>query len=220
MKTSIFAILFALTCGCSLSQESKRLTALEETIANKLESDGKKEFHEMFYFSSSKEHQDAIHQEIDDLFAQHFKSGVGKIIVKPLKDVKYHSEVMGEMKADVLYRAPGPPFASLVVYPADEKDPDYMGLFFRLAKIDGEPRIVFVQHLPDVPQFLNGKITTWVRADQRKFDARLVRLIDGVAHFRTRVAPLLIPVTDLSAPDQMRIAALTTKGEQGAAPNL
>lgn len=214
MKTAIFAVLFALTCEYSLAQETERLTALEESIAKKLKSDGKKEFHEMFYFSSSKEHQDAIHKEITELFAQHFKSGIGEIIVAPLKDIRYHSEVMGEMKGDGLYRAPGPPFASLEVYPADEKDPDYMGLFFRLAKIDGDPRIVFLQHLPDVPQFLNGKITTWVGADQKEFDARLVRLIDGVAHFRTRGAePLLVPVTALSAPDQKRIKALTTKGE-------
>ncbi|MCB1077593.1 MAG: hypothetical protein KDM63_19655 [Verrucomicrobiae bacterium] len=214
MKTILPLLFLALTIPCQGADERQRLTDLEEAITAKLHSEGRKEFFEMFYFSSSLKHQEAIHQEIHELFARHFKSGIGKVTVRPLTDEDFHEEVMGSTMENGVFRAPGPPFAYLAVYPADKKDPDYMGLNFRLAKIDGTTRIVFPQYEEGVHLFLDPIITTWERIQGDSFEARLVRVIDGKVYFRSPSGdPLVVELTALSSKDQERVKELDSKAK-------
>ena len=216
MKPAV--LILTLVCGLSSSfaEERKQLVDIEEVVLENLKSEDQKAFYEMFFFSSTTEHRNAILDEVHDMFARHFRSGIGKVSVWPLTDENFHKEVIGELKAADLYRAPGPPFAYLNVFPVDETDPEYMGLNFRLARIDGETRIVFLQHEPGVPQFLDENVSTWERATNIQFEARLVRVIDGQVHFRTSEdEPLIIELIELSKNDQMRINALTSKANKG-----
>ena len=207
-----------LACLTIFGEDRERSQTLEKEVRKWLESKDREDFYKAFYFTPDPEFSKMMREYISEVFARDYKSGIGEIQVWPFTDSEYHKEVMGLVKSDGLYRPPGPPFAYLEIYAANPTDEEEAGHNFRLAMIEGKPRIVFHQLVPDTPQFLDGRITTWRQSDGEEFEARLVRVISGVAHFRTRGAePLLVKTKELSNPDQERIAELTARGEQGGA---
>lgn len=211
LKLAISLSLLALAFGISSAraEDRKRLGKLEAEIEEKLASLQQVEFYEIFFSLTGPEHREALQAEIRDLFRDHFGSGIGEIEVWPLKKDDLHREVLGEYKGDVLHRAPGPPFAYLEVYPADENDPTYMGLNFRVARIDGALRIVFPEARPGLPQFLEKSASRWKRSDGTEFEGRLVTVTEKRAYFeRGGNQVVSIPIRELGKSDQERLGQI------------
>ena len=207
-RTLLLLFLLAGAAGHSApeSEERKRMSELEAEIAVKLQSLQKVEFYEMFYFSSGPEHEKDILEHVRELFRDHFSSGMGEIKVWPLQGEKLRREVRGEIQRGVLRRAPGPPFAYLEVYPADKNDPTYMGINFRLARIDGVVRLVFREEKPGVPQYLEARASPWQRAKGESFQARLITAEEGIAYFEEPEGQVIsIPLEELSEGSRERL---------------
>jgi len=196
------------------ADDRPRDTTMEQGVREALETENRAAFFEMFYSPAGEAREREMREDMSEMFARHFRSGHGGVIVIPLNGDAYRKETMGWMATDGLRRAPGPPFAYLELYPADKNDPDYMGLSMRLARIDGEVRIVYPEVQKDVPEFLAGKLSRWKRVDGTEFRAQFVRIDGGKAHFRTDVfRPLEVDLEDLSPKDRTKIEKLAEETE-------
>lgn len=209
MKSTSLILLLVFGTFALPAEDQQRFREIEDRVRESLKAENKAQFFEMFYSPTGEAREEEMREEIADMFAIHFRSGYGKIIAVPLRGDNYRRETMGWLASDGLRRAPGPPFAYLYIYPADKNDPDYMGLSMRLARIDGEIRIVFPELQKDVPDALSGKLSLWTRADGTEFWAQFQRVAGDKVQFRTEeFNPMEVDLEELSPKDKKRIEKL------------